>query len=239
MAFRWNDSEAEIETALSLSKLYGVDQFCLYLTHMPANGASYRLSPGSPLYDKYRNYIDFVHGFDCVFPDQRGFYELENVEGLGRARWTCWRATAQLRRQGNCLRLSLSTNRPVQQGRVYSCLLRTPWMAVRVPLRAMEWREISILIPWEHRDDEVFNLEIVTPEAWFPVDEIGTDDLRCLGVLVREEQSPSPREADEICFAKAQGFEPVAVDDLPDQEMIQAPIRQLQNNSGRFEFPAR
>jgi MoaA/NifB/PqqE/SkfB family radical SAM enzyme len=236
LVFRWNDTESEIDAAIALSKLYGVDQFCLYLTHMPANSSSYRLAPGSPLFEKYRKYIDFVHGFDCVFPDEYGFYGVEDIQGLGRARWSCWRAAKTLHRNGNCLRLALSTNRPGMQG--HECIVRTPWTSVRVVLSPMQWRDVSLLIPWKFRDTDEFSVEIIAPNAWYPVEEIGNQDLRCLGVLVREDPPTSSDDADALCFSAGQGceavtaFEETGLGPFGDR----GPLPQLQNNSGRYRF---
>ena len=236
LVFRWNDSESEIDSAIALSKLYGVNQFCLYLTHMPVNSSSYRLSPGSPSFDKYGKYIDFVHGFDCVFPDERGFYGLEDIEGLGKARWSCWRATRTSRRDGNCLRLALSTNRPGTDGQ--ECIVRTSWTSLRVTLQPMQWREVSILIPWAQRETDEFDVDIITPNAWYPVEELGSADHRCLGVLVREESPSGSDQTDSLHFSLGQGCETLTDPELPDFGSLEdrAPLPQLQNNSGRFQF---
>lgn len=236
LVFRWNDSEPEIDAAIALSKLYGVDQFCLYLTHMPPNSSSYRLSPGSPGFERYRKYIDFVHGFDCVFPDKSGFYGPENIDGLGRARWSCWRAVRNLRRDGNCVRLALSTNRPGIQA--CECIVRTSWTSLRVTLQPMQWREVSLLIPWKFRDVDEFSVEIITPDSWYPVEDIGSADMRCLGVLVREQSPTSDDEPDGVCFSLGQGCETLTTHEAARFDSLEgrAPLPQLHNNSGRFQF---
>ena len=232
LVFRWNDSEQEIDAAIALSKLYGVDQFCLYLTHIPAGASSYRLAPGSPLYDKYRSYIDFVHGFDSVFPDERGFYRFENIAGLGKARWSSWRASMRVPRYGSSLRLSLSTNRPAKTCGKPECMVRVPWTTLRVPLKRMEWTNVSIPIPSDMRDTKEFDVEVLTPNPWFPVEEIASRDLRCLGVLVKETPDCA---TDDLDFAGDQDFESLSSNEMQAFGAFgnRLPIRQPKNNSGR------
>ncbi len=235
LLFRWNDSEQEIDAAIALSKLYGVNQFCLYLTHIPAGGSSYRLAPGSPLYDKYRNYIDFVHGFDSVFPGESGFYGVENIAGLGKARWSSWRAGMRIPRHGNCLSLSLSTNRPAKTCSKPECIVRVPWMAVRVPLKRMEWTNVFIPIPSDMRDMNDFDVEFLTPDPWFPVEETANRDLRCLGVLVKEKPDS---ETDYPDFVGDPGFVSLSSDEVQALGAFgdRMPPRRPQNNSGRSGY---
>ena len=88
LVFRWNDSEVEVDAAIALSRLYEVDAFCLYLTHLPDGAASYRLAPGTPSFQKYRDYISTVHDYQHPCPGADGFYHDENLPNLGFARWT-------------------------------------------------------------------------------------------------------------------------------------------------------
>jgi hypothetical protein len=209
LVFRWNDTEKEIDAAIELSELYGVDQFCLFLTHIPKNASSYRLVPGSPLFDKYRRFIEFVHAFECELPDERGFYSLEHIPGLGSVMWSCWRAVVQRRRNGHYLHLRISTNRPSSSVRDQYCFVRTTWISIRVLLKPMEWRAVSILIPWEFRGIDVFEVELLTEDYWFPIEETGSSDMRCLGVLLSVDMDFSISDRDASGLAALQGFDVV------------------------------
>ncbi len=205
LVFRWNDSEAEIDAAIALSQAYGVDQFSLYLTHFPANGASYRLAPGTPLHQKYRGYIDAVQGY--VFPaaDSSGMYDVEDVAGLGPARWSAWRCEFSRPRSGHWLRLALSTTRPPQGGSSYCCYVQTEWECYRVDVKPGDWNEIAILIPWAMKEAEMFNVGILVDDCWFPVEETGSPDRRCLGVLVRHDVEGAGND-DVACWKSFAGL---------------------------------
>jgi hypothetical protein len=50
----------------------------------------------------------------------------------------------------------------------------------------MEWRKLRISVPWSHWRKRSVPLYLETPNYWFPAEESGSADLRCLGFLVRE-----------------------------------------------------
>jgi MoaA/NifB/PqqE/SkfB family radical SAM enzyme len=189
LVFRWNDSESEIEAALRLAEECGVDEFSLYLTHVPAGASSFRFSPGSPNFARYRKYIENALGYtrECPMPDENGFYGLEQT-ALGPARWTGWQARKRLRVDGNRATLAVSTARAASAERADHVFVVTPWQKVKVPLQPGAWRSIELTIPDHLRLDTV-EVEIVTFDHWFPVEEWGTSDQRCLGVLVREDEA--------------------------------------------------
>ncbi|WP_298128238.1 radical SAM protein [Brevundimonas sp.] len=199
LVFNWNDSEEEIAAAVRLAEEIGVDQFSLYLTSIPANGASFRLAPGTPMFERYRRYIDVVHGYHSRAPDADGFYHDEEVPGLGPARWTSWRARTVLAEVRGTLRLSVASLRPSASERVQSVLVRTPWEIYRVPLRRGDWTHAAFPVPFTLRGLGPFPVELLTRDHWFPVEEVGTTDTRCLGVLVRNE--PLQESADQIFLA--------------------------------------
>jgi MoaA/NifB/PqqE/SkfB family radical SAM enzyme len=183
LLFRWNDTDAELDEAIALAKTFGVDQFSLYLTHIPENSFSYRLSPGSPGFAKYRKYIDLVHGYQ--YPrdglDEDGLYTPEILQGVGRARWTSWASKLHIKSPGRFLNLSLSTIRPHGQD-AHEVFVTTPWQTYKYRLISRAWRSVSIYVPKAFRRTN-FTIELITPGYWFPVD-YGSEDYRCLGCLV-------------------------------------------------------
>lgn len=189
LLFNWNDGDAEIEAALRLVEEHGVDEFCLYLTHVPDGAASFRFSPGSPNFSRYRRYIsNSLHYTNVVpAPDRNGFYALEQT-ALGPARWTGWQARRRLRVDGHRARLAVTTSRPAASERANHVFVVTPWQKVKVPLEPMAWRVVELAIP-DHLRPDALEVELVTFDHWFPAEELGSTDLRCLGVLVREDEA--------------------------------------------------
>ncbi|MCZ8163808.1 MAG: SPASM domain-containing protein [Brevundimonas sp.] len=189
LLFNWNDSDEEISEAIRIAEENGVNQFSLYLTHVPDDGISYRFSPGSPLFTKYRRYIANSLGFTdrAGTPDSDGFYPLESVAGLGPARWTGWQAKRRIEKGSRSIDLSLSTTRPRSKSRVTHMFIVTPWSVLKVRLISNRWRSISIRVPTAF-DQEAFDIYLVTDSYWFPKVEMGVPDYRCLGGLVREAQ---------------------------------------------------
>lgn len=187
LVFNWNDSEAEIEAALRLAEEYGVDEFSLHLTVLPAGAASFRFSPGGPTFARYRKHIDNAFGYtrQSPAPDDDGFYGLEQT-AQGGARWTGWQARKRLRVQGGRARIAVSTSRPSVEGRTDHVFIVAPWGTVKVPLQPGVWRGIELTVPDDPRLETV-EVEIVTFDHWFPAEEYGSTDHRCLGVLVRED----------------------------------------------------
>ena len=106
---------------------------------------------------------------------------------------------------------------------------------MRVPLKRMEWTNVSIPIPPEMRDANDFDVEVLTPNPWFPVEEIASRDLRCLGVLVKEKPGSGDCTRDDLDFAGDQGFESVSSSEVQALGAFgdRLPLRQPQNNSGR------
>jgi MoaA/NifB/PqqE/SkfB family radical SAM enzyme len=183
LLFRWNDSESEIEAALRLAEEHGVDELSLYLTHVPLDGMSFRFSPGSPNFARYRKYIENALGYTrhSPMPNEDGFYELEHA-----ARWTGWQARKQLRVKRNRARLAVTTCRPSSRTRTNHVFIVTPWQKVKVPLQPDAWRCIELTVP-KHLRLDTLAIEIVTFDHWFPAEESGSTDQRCLGVLVLED----------------------------------------------------
>ena len=237
LLFRWNDSECEIDAALALARLYGVDHFSLYLTTIPPGAASYRLAPGTRLFAKYRHHIDSAHGFSYAGVDADGLYPPEQVGGLGLAQWTGWRARVRSRRRGHYLRLSVSTLRPDAPGAVRHCFVRTGWGTWKVPLERGAWRPLSILIPWEQREHDTFDIGLVTFDDWFPIEEIDSADARNLGVLLRDAGELLPGD-DDACWAGLLALPPPRPDEwarLEDAAAVPAGLRAAAN-AGRFDF---
>jgi MoaA/NifB/PqqE/SkfB family radical SAM enzyme len=193
LLFHWNDSEIEAEAALRLSEAYGVDEFCLYLTHVPQGAQSFRFSPGSPNFARYRKYIQNSLGYTrhSPSPDEDGFYAWEDV--LGSARWTGWQAQKRLRVEGNRARIAVSTSRQKAKTEINHVFFVTPWGKLKVPLEPDVWRVVEITVPEDLSLDAV-DVEIVTFDHWFPAEECGATDQRCLGVMLREDGADDATE---------------------------------------------
>ncbi len=185
IVFNWNDRVEEIDAAIRLAEEFGVDEFSLHLTHIPASGASRRFAPGSPHFMRYRRHIENCKGYtaESPVPDENGFYELEQT-AIGPARWSGWQARKRLAVRGRHARIALSTSRPGSRERVNHAFILTPWQKLKVPLLPDAWQEVELTIPEGLHPDSI-EVEIVTFEHWFPAEENGSTDLRCLGVLVR------------------------------------------------------
>lgn len=179
LVFRWNDSEDELDHACHLAGKYGVDQLSFYLTHMPAGAASYRLAPGTPLFHKYKQFIDAAHGFQVPIPQPDGMWPVETLTGFGPLRWSGWSAEVEVCTIGGWALISLATNRLKDN---QFCFIVHDGITHKVPLDNRQWTHLSF--PSARADYEISFINIVAAECWFPVDEGNSEDLRCLGVMV-------------------------------------------------------
>lgn len=190
LAFHWNDSDEEIDRAIGLAHECGVDRFSLYLTNTPPGARSVRLSPGSPAFWKYRKYLhidhegELNHIYRSELPDEQGFYPPEKLRALGWAKWTSSRAQLRLRPERGVLHLVLSTNREQRRKRDQMCTVRLPWGAFEVAVKHGVWNESTFKIPFHYRRLQEHEAELIVEDHWFPSSEIGSKDLRCLGVLI-------------------------------------------------------
>jgi MoaA/NifB/PqqE/SkfB family radical SAM enzyme len=214
IAFRWNDSEAEVDAAIALSRLYGVDRFVLFLTNIPHEASSYRLAPGTRLHQKYAEYIQFVHDFASITPDEDGLWAPEHFTQLGPGRWTSWRARLAAHRDGNWIRLAIAG----AGGRGGHCFVRTAWGAFKVPIGGTGWTRVSLLVPQGERAGS-HQVEIVAPQAWFPCDESGGNDQRCLGVIVGDQPQADDLQ-DALSWA---GILAAGLDDRERRELAALP----------------
>lgn len=209
LLFRWNDSNEEIEQAIRLAEELGVT-LRLYLTHMPIEAASFRFSHGSPTFARYARFIDPAHGYNCQRPTENGWFRLENLPNLGPARWSTAKARLRISSSGPSLRLALSTVRPLSKTQPQFVTLRTKWCVVRKALKFGEWNTHRLLVPPSYRS-RGFEIEIEPEQFWFPAEELGGNDLRCLGVLLKPMDAPdsdgrSPEEP-EIGHSLAEEIE--------------------------------
>jgi len=121
-------------------------------------------------------------------PNDDGFFALEPTE-QGPVRWTGQHARKRLRVYGGRAFIAVSTNRPSARESVNHVFILTAWQTLKVPLLPGAWREVEITIP-AGADLDTVTVEIVTLEHWYPAKEIGSTDQRCLGVIVREDDTP-------------------------------------------------
>ena len=191
LVFHWNDSDEQIDAAIAMAEEYGVDRLVLHLTDEPAGARSARFSPGSPSYFKYLKYIRrdhtgrLDHLYHCELPDEDGLYRPEDMPEFGILRRTASEATLWRNGRNGRVRVSIGTDRPLSREREQSCLLRTPWQTVKVPLTYGKWQPVSIRVPRAFRRSGPVEIQLTADDYWFPAAEWGNADLRCLGVLVR------------------------------------------------------
>lgn len=191
LVFRWTDSFEEIDAALSLARELGIDDFSLYLTHIPEDSWSYRLAEGTPGHARYRRWIAPAYGYVIpASPVQDGLYPPEDLALFGRARWTNWRARIRARIVAGAIRLTLSTNSPDAAPGAHNpaggtwVLVRTQWgRGYRLHVPYCRWGVARIPVPASRRGEDRAEIEVICPEAWFPKDRLGVEDYRCLGVL--------------------------------------------------------
>ena len=243
LLFHWNDSVAEVEEALRIAKELGVDSFHLYLTHIPEGAASFRFAPGTPNFDRYRRYIDcalhYTRAVGLVEPDNNGLFPIENVEGLGPARWTGYRAELTCAATSGLVLFALATNNGLARDRPVTVFVVTPWATFKFMVGHLAWRSVVLRVPPAWRAGSV-RLTLATPDHWFPAEALGTTDKRCLGVLVRAEETAADWVAALNSRAVADAGEPLTDDDtdivarlVPARDPV-APL-QDRTNGGRMQ----
>lgn len=191
LTFNWNDSDEEIAKAVRMSEEIGVDEFRFHLTHVPLDGISSRFSKGAPNFMRYRPYVENAFGYTrhTSEPDADGFYHLEKLE-FGAARWTGWQARRRLPVRNGRATIEISTTRPGADRQDHVFIL-TPWQKLKVAFKPGRWSSVELTVP--DRTLKTLEVELVTFAHWFPAEECGSDDYRCLGVLVREDDETVPR----------------------------------------------
>jgi hypothetical protein len=182
--FNWNDSFAEIDHAINLSREIGVDEFRLALTSTPAGAQSFRLAPGTPGYYRYHQYIEEAYGFTSPVPPDDGIYPLESLPGFGPAHRTTYKVRLILAETNGSIHLSVSTNRLRSLSEEHHVFIQTPWQTYKTQLIRDRWADITIPVPDGFRAKGPFSVELLTDDYWFPAEELGTSDTRCLGMLL-------------------------------------------------------
>ncbi len=196
LVFHWNDSDEEIDAALAIARQFGVDKFSLYLTNTPPGCRSIRFSPGSPSFLKYRQYIHFDdegrldHEYNCEIPDENGLYHFERSKLPGCVvRWSSSEARLRLKPTRGRLQLQVSTSRKLSRSQNHTCVLHAPWGEYKIPLIYKRWRYVSIPIPRNFSASEEIEIKLIAANCWYPATEGSSGDLRCLGVLIRQEDT--------------------------------------------------
>jgi MoaA/NifB/PqqE/SkfB family radical SAM enzyme len=185
LGFRWTDSFAELDEAIALSKELGVDDFNIYLTHIPEDGWSYRLAEGTYGHAIYRPWINVAYGYNRPPPPDNGLFPTEELPDFGTARWTNWHGKIRTDVRDGAATLWLSTNSPSAAERGYSeVFVRGAWgrlYKVRAPYCA--WGKIELTVPGSAQEADYVMLDVLCPDPWYPADWLGVEDFRCLGVL--------------------------------------------------------
>ncbi|HWA91828.1 MAG TPA: radical SAM protein [Rhizomicrobium sp.] len=191
LVFNWNDSDAEIERAVAMASEIGVDRLSLYLTNTPPGSRSIRFSPGSPNFWKYSGLIhlddegELNHIYRVALPDSDGLYPPETLDKFGRIRWTSSRARLRLPAGGGTMRLAVTSNRT---GKLKQpCILHTPWRQIRIPAYVGQWNDVEIPVPSRFLEHRWIECELTVPGHWYPAENPTSNDLRCLGVMVRDD----------------------------------------------------
>jgi hypothetical protein len=191
LGFRWTDDFEQLDAALSLATELEVEDFSIYLTHIPEDGWSYRLAQGTYGYSRYRRWINVAHGYNRPPAPAQGLFPPEEMPGFGTVQWTNWHARPALRVENGKLTFWLSTNSPAAAiAGATDVFLRTPWRRiykVRAPYCALGQVSLDLPSHWWGRKD--LTIDIFCPDAWFPKDWLGVEDYRSLGVLIT--QSPN------------------------------------------------
>lgn len=196
LAFRWNDGFEELDAAIALAAELGIDDFCIYLTHIPEDGWSYRLAQGTYAHARYRPWINVAYGYNRPSPPADGMFPKERLPDFGTAQWTGWHGRPKLRTRDGLAHLWVATNSPAAAPQGHTeIFVRTPWRRlyrVRAPYCA--WGEVILPVPPVWRSVGQIEVDILCPEAWFPADWLGVEDYRGLGVLVTQApDGPLPR----------------------------------------------
>ncbi len=189
LGFRWTDNFDELDAAIALASELKVNDFCIYLTHIPEQAWSYRLAEGTYGYARYRPWINVAYGYNRPAPPADGIFQQERLAQFGTMRWTGWHGRPSLMVRDDHVILWVSTNSPAAAPQGHTDIfLRTPWRRlyrVRAPYRA--WGKIVLPLPggWRHR--RKITLDLLCPDAWFPADWLGVEDYRGLGVMITDE----------------------------------------------------
>lgn len=188
LAFRWNDGFDELDAALDLACDLEIEDFSIYLTHIPEDGWSYRLAQGSYGHAKYRPWINVAYGYNRPPAPKNGLFPPENLPGFGRARWTGWHGRPGLPIREGRIMLALSTNSPAAAPKGgCEIFLRTPWRRLyRVWVPYSAWGLVTLDVPPGWWTQERVVVDLFCPEAWFPKDWLNVEDYRCLGVLITQ-----------------------------------------------------
>jgi ribosomal protein L28 len=187
VVFKWNDSFAEIDHVINLSREIGVDELKLHLTHVPHDARSFRLAPGTPGYYRYRRYIDEACNYTAPAPPDDGIYPLESLPGFGPAHWTTYKARLILAETNGSIHLSVSTNRLRSLLEEHHVFIQTPWQTYKTRLIKDCWADITLPVPDGFRAKGPFAVELLTDDYWFPAEDLGTADTRCLGMLLHKD----------------------------------------------------
>jgi MoaA/NifB/PqqE/SkfB family radical SAM enzyme len=189
LGFRWTDDYEELDAAIELGKTLNVDDFNIYLTHIPEDGWSYRLSPGTYGHALYRPWINVAFGYNRPPPPENGLFDIEDLPQFGLAQWTNWHGLLRVTNNNGKYTLWFSTNSPTAVKRGYTeSYIRTPWKHLyKIKVPYCKWGEVTIRVPeeWDPKHDTF--VDIFSPDSWFPADILGVEDYRCLGVLTTTE----------------------------------------------------
>lgn len=186
LTFRWNDSFNEIEEAKALGKEIGVDELSFYLTNIPPGSSSYRLSPGSPYHSQIKGYSSQIHGMESIIPDESGFFSQEVHPEMGSFRWTTDKCKLSFSTGNVWLSIDLSGREVDSLKNKYQAVISTDWGDFPVTTAFHRWQRYFIFVPEAYRTKDRIKVLIKVLEPWFPAKMTGNDDIRYLGIMLRE-----------------------------------------------------
>ncbi|MCJ7871444.1 radical SAM protein [Phaeobacter sp. J2-8] len=204
LGFRWTDGFDDLDAALELAEDLGINDFSIYLTHIPEDSWSYRLAEGSYGYSRYRPWINVAYGYNRPPAPVDGLFPPEDLPKFGRARWTNWHGRPSVTIRDGKITFSLSTNSPAAASEApgpdssgsnssssvssgTEIFLRTPWRRLyKITVPYCAWGNVTLDVPTSWWSQGEITVDLFCPNAWFPADWLGVEDYRCLGVLIAQ-----------------------------------------------------
>jgi MoaA/NifB/PqqE/SkfB family radical SAM enzyme len=185
LTFNWNDSDAEIDEAMTIANRMGVDKLRFHLTREPAGSASIIRAPDQPGHEKIRALADYAFGYHFGQPRSTGMYQWEQDPTLGAMRWSAQRATLTFSTREAWVSIAAATNGPGFDERRPTLTFRGAFGKRLGRPGFNTWQLIYLPVPEDYRDGRQFEVVMEVDEPWRPRDVGFNTDERLLGVMVR------------------------------------------------------
>ncbi|OHD19559.1 MAG: hypothetical protein A2086_14420 [Spirochaetes bacterium GWD1_27_9] len=186
LLFNWNDSEKEIKKAIKLADELKNCQLTFHYSLEPFNARSYKLAPGNTDYYKVNNIVSFSHDVLktlTIIPNNNGLYHLENNDNIGNFYWSSSKAELYYEiDKFNNIQIILCKNQDINK-KIVNIVL--PWRKTQFTISGNNWNTFNIKVPKIYRKKKIIKV-IITTSVWFPQLENSSDDLRCLGIMIKD-----------------------------------------------------